>query len=44
LFFSPLLSEAYPRLLQVMPWPVFQDMTDRDLVAISAYLAALPAP
>jgi len=32
------------RLLQVMQWPIFQDMTDRDLVAIYAYLAALPAP
>jgi len=32
------------RLLQVMPWPVFQDMTDRDLLAIYAYLDALPAP
>jgi len=34
----------HPRLLQVMHWPVFQDMTDRDLVAIYAYLSALPAP
>jgi hypothetical protein len=32
------------RLLQVMPWPLFQDMTDHDLVAIYAYLSALPPP
>jgi hypothetical protein len=32
------------RLLQVMPWPTFQDMTDRDLLAIYTYLTALPAP
>jgi hypothetical protein len=28
--------------LQVMPWPVFQDMTDRDLKAIFEYLQAIP--
>jgi hypothetical protein len=32
------------RLLQVMQWPVFQDMTDHDLLAIYAYLSALPPP
>lgn len=31
-----------PRLLQVMPWPVFQDMTDQDLRAIYEYLSAIP--
>jgi hypothetical protein len=30
------------QLLQVMPWPVFQDMTERDLRAIYEYLSALP--
>lgn len=30
------------RLLQVMGWPIFQEMNDRDLVAIYAYLSALP--
>ena len=30
------------RLLQVMGWPIFQNMTDRDLLAIYAYLSTLP--
>jgi hypothetical protein len=30
------------RLLQVMAWPTFQDITDRDLLAIYSYLSALP--
>ncbi len=25
-----------------MPWPVYQDMTDRDLQAIFEYLQAIP--
>lgn len=29
-------------LLQVMPWPNFRKMTDRDLLAIYEYLSALP--
>ncbi|HEX2340368.1 MAG TPA: hypothetical protein VHI98_07805 [Vicinamibacterales bacterium] len=29
-------------LLQVMPWPNFRKMTDRDLAAIYEYLRALP--
>ena len=29
-------------LLQVMPWPNFQSMTDRDLEAIYVYLSAVP--
>ncbi|RMH34740.1 MAG: cytochrome C [Nitrospirae bacterium] len=32
-----------PRLLQVMPWPVYQDMTDRDLRAVYEYLSAIPS-
>lgn len=33
----------HPPLLQVMPWTVYQDMTDRDLRAIYEYLAAIPS-
>jgi hypothetical protein len=29
-------------LLQVMPWPVYRNMTDRDLRAIYEYLSAVP--
>ncbi len=29
-------------LLQVMPWPVYQDMTDRDIQAIYEYLSSIP--
>jgi hypothetical protein len=29
-------------LLQVMPWPVFQNMTDRQLIAIYTYLNTIP--
>jgi len=29
-------------LLQVMPWPVYQSMTNRDLQAIYEYLRAIP--
>ena len=29
-------------LLQVMPWPNFRDMTDRQLMAIYVYLSAIP--
>jgi hypothetical protein len=29
-------------LLQIMPWPVFQDMTDHDLRAIYEYLGSIP--
>jgi len=29
-------------LLQIMPWPVFQNMTDHDLRAIYEYLSAIP--
>jgi hypothetical protein len=30
------------QLLQVMPWPNYQNMTDDDLTAIYAYLSAIP--
>jgi len=39
------LDKAHPQfgpLLQVMPWPVYQSMTDRDLRAIYEYLSAIP--
>jgi hypothetical protein len=29
-------------LLQIMPWPWFQDMTDTDLAAIYEYLRSIP--
>jgi hypothetical protein len=38
-------DQAHPQfgpLLQVMPWPNFQDMTDHDLLAIYEYLSAIP--
>jgi hypothetical protein len=38
-------DHAHPQFgpfLQVMPWPNFQDMTDRDLRAIYEYLSAIP--
>jgi len=39
------LKNAHPQispLLQVMPWPVYQSLTDRDLRAIYEYLRAIP--
>jgi hypothetical protein len=38
-------DHAHPQfgpLLQVMPWSVYQDMTDRDLRAIFEYLQSIP--
>jgi hypothetical protein len=38
-------DHAHPQFgpfLQVMPWPVYQDMTDHDLRAIYEYLSAIP--
>lgn len=38
-------DHAHPQfgpLLQVMPWPAFKGMTDRDLRAIYEYLSAIP--
>jgi cytochrome c553 len=31
------------QVLQVMPWPVYQTMSDDDLRAIYEYLSAVPA-
>jgi len=39
------LKELHPEispLLQVMPWPVYQGMTERDLRAVYEYLRAIP--
>jgi len=39
------LRKLHPQispLLQVMPWPVYQDMNDREIDAIIAYLNAIP--
>lgn len=30
-------------ILQVMPWPIFKNMLDRDLLAIYEYLSAIPS-
>jgi hypothetical protein len=30
------------QVLQVMPWPVYQTMTDRDLRAVYEYLSSVP--
>ena len=35
--------EADGDLLQVMPWPVYGDMTDRDLMAVYEYLRSIPS-
>ena len=38
-------AQAHPQFgpfLQVMPWPAFQNMTDRDIRAIYEYLSAIP--
>jgi hypothetical protein len=34
---------GFPRILQVMPWPVIGKMTDLDLRAIYEYLRAIPS-
>ena len=31
------------RLLQVMPWPVYSKLSDRDLLAIYTYLRSIPS-
>jgi hypothetical protein len=39
------MKNAHPHispLLQVMPWPVYQEMTERDLRAMYEYLRAIP--
>jgi hypothetical protein len=39
----PFAPSAEKDLLQVMPWPAYQDMTERDLRAIYEYLRAIPS-
>jgi hypothetical protein len=39
----PAVPSEEQDLLQVMPWPVFQDMSERDLRAIYEYLRAIPS-
>jgi len=36
-------ASGNPRILQVMPWPVYAKMTDLDLRAIYEYLRAIPS-
>ena len=31
------------KLLQVMRWPVYQSLTDQDLLAVYTYLSAIPS-
>jgi hypothetical protein len=40
---APLVPSPDNDLLQVMPWPVFRYMSDRDLRAIYEYLRAIPS-
>jgi mono/diheme cytochrome c family protein len=39
---EPHLPSEENDLLQIMPWPAFAQMTDRDLKAIYEYLSAIP--
>jgi hypothetical protein len=39
----PFVPSEERDLLQVMPWPVYQDLTERDLRAIYEYLRAIPS-
>lgn len=39
---APHLPSADNDLLQIMPWPAFRQMSDRDLKAIYEYLRAIP--
>jgi hypothetical protein len=39
----PQVPSAENDLLQVMPWPVYQDLSDRDLRAIYEYLRSIPS-
>jgi hypothetical protein len=36
-------EEEPDHILQVMPWPIFRNMTDRDLRAVYEYLSAIPS-
>jgi hypothetical protein len=39
----PLVPSPTNDLLQVMPWPVFRNLSDRELAAIYEYLSAIPS-
>ena len=39
----PFVPSEERDLLQVMPWPVYQDLTERDLRAIYEYLRSIPS-
>ena len=39
----PHVPGPYDDLLQVMQWPIFRNMTDRDLRAVYEYLRAIPS-
>jgi hypothetical protein len=38
----PFVPSVENDLLQVMPWPVFRNMTEREKIAIYEYLSAIP--
>lgn len=38
----PNVPSASNDLLQVMPWPVYRNMTTRELRAVYEYLSAIP--
>ena len=40
---DPVPEAWHPPLLQVMPWPVYSNMTDHDLTAIYTYLTSIPS-
>ena len=40
--FAPSVPSAENDLLQVMPWPVYRNMTDHEKTAIYEYLRAIP--
>src|SRR5215469_17043778 len=42
LFALPGINPVDGNLLQVMPWPVFNNMSQQDLLAIYKYLSAIP--
>jgi hypothetical protein len=39
---APFVPSPQNDLLQVMPWPIFQKMTDREKIAMYEYLSAIP--
>jgi hypothetical protein len=39
---EPHIPSAERDLLQAMPWPLFDDLTDHDLRAMYEYLSAIP--